>query len=555
MWISVIAWPQDTIVPSVRQSSMKKAAISLSRSLEENQSDEKIANDYILLAGELSKQGQYERAEIYLKSALLLFQKTKNKEKEAYVSRELAKTQEVQKKIPDALSNFGNASKLSKDATFKQLNQNDQLRLQNVAYPMNQSRFIKENIKILEESDNKGEQAIAFQQMAEVNMVLDNKKEALSNLQQAMEVVQDSPLETVKVQREIANVYAADSQYEKATSTFKQAYDLAMQEGHTLEAKQSLEMLAEQYRKNNKNKQALEIYADFISKLEPMIKADSTLIDERFFEVHEARIAHLEKERELKDELIHKQDIINTVLIISIILIFLFLLFTIRTLYSINRKNKRIALQSLRREMNPHFIFNSLNSVNQFIAQNNELEANRYLTSYSRLMRNIMENSSRDYTSLSTELEQLKEYLDLEQMRFGDKFTYEIQIDTELDTEMIQIPGMLIQPQLENAIWHGLRYREGNGLLKISFCKQSDKINITIEDNGIGLKRSRELKTKHQKKHTSRGLTNTQERIDLLNSLYNARITFSITDKEGEDSGVIVQLYFPVKTEKRKWKQ
>ena len=198
--------------------------------------------------------------------------------------------------------------------------------------------------------------------------------------------------------------------------------------------------------------------------------------------------------------------------------------------------------------MNPHFIFNSLNSVNQFIAQNNELEANKYLSSYSRLMRNIMENSNKDFTPLSTELEQLKEYLDLEHMRFSDKFVYETEVDESLDTDHISVPNMLIQPQLENAIWHGLRYKESGGLLKLSVKPEGNSLCVKIEDNGIGLKKSNELKTRHQKEHHSRGLTNTRERINLLNSLYGMHITIEITEKEGddEDTGVIVLLRFPL---------
>lgn len=548
--ISVNVWSQDTInLRPLQKSSVKKVAVSLSQSLEESQSDEDIALNYTNLARVLYQQGQYVRAENYLKSALSLYQKNNNAEKAAYVSRELAKTQEAQKKLPDAKLNFSNASQLSKDEIFKQLNLNDYQRLQNSSNPFTQSQYIRQNIELTGKTADKEEQVIALQQMAEVNMVMDNRKEALVNLQQAMDVVQDKPLETVKMQREIANIYAADSQFEKATNALKQAYDLAIQEGHTLEAKQSLEMLVAQYKKGNKNKQALEIYEDFMTRLEPMIKADSTLIDQRFFEVHETRIAQLEKERKLKDELIRKQDIINIVLVISVILIFIFLLFSIKAWYSINRRNKRIALQSLRREMNPHFIFNSLNSVNQFIAQNNELEANRYLTSYSKLMRNIMENSNKDFTPLSKELEQLKEYLELEHIRFRDKFNYQIEVDPSIDTDSVLIPNMLIQPQLENAIWHGLRYKEENGFLIVKVIRKLDKICISVEDNGIGLKQSQEIKTKHQKEHKSRGLTNTKERINLLNNLYKTHITLSVTDKTNE-SGVIVELCFPLKKAK-----
>ena len=376
-------------------------------------------------------------------------------------------------------------------------------------------------------------------------MKMDDKQAALSNLNSALEEVKDQPMEVIKVQREIAKVYVADSQQVKALASLQESYDLALKEGHTMEAKKSLEQLVAQYRKENQPRKALDLYADFMGRLESMVKADSTLIDQKFFQAHEARIAQLEKERALKDELIRKKNTFNYVLQGSIVLVLVFLLFIVKAWYSIKKKNKKIALQSLRREMNPHFIFNSLNSVNQFIAQNNELEANKYLSSYSRLMRNILENSNKDFTPLSTELEQLKEYLDLEHMRFNDKFVYEIEVDESLDTDRVLVPNMLIQPHLENAIWHGLRYKESGGLLKLSVKAEGNYLSVTIEDNGIGLKKSNELKTRHQKEHRSRGLTNTHERINLLNSLYNTCITMEITEKEGEDTGVVVRIRFP----------
>jgi LytS/YehU family sensor histidine kinase len=218
----------------------------------------------------------------------------------------------------------------------------------------------------------------------------------------------------------------------------------------------------------------------------------------------------------------------------------------VKALYSIKIKNKEIALQSLRREMNPHFIFNSLNSVNQFISENKELEANKYLTSYSNLMRNMMENSNKDFISLDKEVEQLKKYLDLEHLRFQDKFDFEIIVDEALDAERVFVPNMILQPHLENAIWHGLRYLNEKGFLSLRFDLKGGKINVTIEDNGIGLTKSRELKTTNQKIYESRGLNNTKERIDLLNELYKKNISFKISEKTGEEKGTVVEIIFPL---------
>ena len=548
---ATIAWSQEDTIPTIKYSSnTRNAAMKLSTSLEKDSSDRKIALDYLVLAKELMKQGEYVKAELYLNNASKLYQKLNDKEQLAYVNRELAKVQEAQNKLRDAISNYSEAVKLSQNKQVQELNINDVKRLKNKSNLVVQATYIQRNIDILNADEDKEERAVAYQQMAEVNMKMNNQQAAISNLESALEDVKDKPVETIKVKREIATAYAADKKMEAAAASLLQSYELALKEGHTIEAKKSLEQLAAQYRKMNKPQKALDLYKDFMSQLEPMVKADSTLIDSRFFEVHEKRIAQLEKERVLKDELIRKQNKFNSFLLGSIVLILIFMAFILRAWYSIRRKNKKIALQSLRREMNPHFIFNSLNSVNQFIARNDELAANKYLSSYSRLMRNTLENSNKDFTPLATELEQLKEYLELEHMRFQDKFTYQIRIDESLDMEAILIPNMLIQPQLENAIWHGLRYKENSGLLTLTIRREDSFLSVVIEDNGIGLTKSRELKTRHQREHHSRGLTNTYERIHLLNSLYNCHITIDITEKTGNESGVIVTFHFPIQHKK-----
>lgn len=548
---ATITWSQEDTIPTIKYSgNTRSAAMKLSTSLEKDSSDRKIALDYLVLAKELMKQGEYVKAELYLNNASKLYRKLNDKEQLAYVNRELAKVQEAQNKLRDAISNYSEAVKLSQNKQVQELNINDVKRLKNKSNPVVQAAYIQRNIDILNADEDKEERAVAYQQMAEVNMKMNNQQAAISNLESALEDVKDKPVETIKVKREIATAYAADKKMEAAAASLLQSYELALKEGHTMEAKKSLEQLAAQYQKMNKPQKALDLYKDFMSQLEPMVKADSTLIDSRFFEVHEKRIAQLEKERVLKDELIRKQNKFNSFLLGSIVLILICMAFILRAWYSIRRKNKKIALQSLRREMNPHFIFNSLNSVNQFIARNDELAANKYLSSYSRLMRNTLENSNKDFTPLATELEQLKEYLELEHIRFQDKFTYQIRIDESLDMEAILIPNMLIQPQLENAIWHGLRYKENSGLLTLTIQNKASSLSVVIEDNGIGLTKSRELKTRHQREHHSRGLTNTYERIHLLNSLYNCHITIDITEKNGDESGVIVTFHFPIQHKK-----
>lgn len=558
----------------------------VSKAIEEGKSDMEVAESYEKLARELSGKGEYAKAEDYLTRAKRIYQIRGEKEKLAIVERELAKVQEAQNKINDAFYNFSSAQSNTSNKKMQKINANDMQRVANYNNPAVQSGYIQQNILLAEELDSKEDKVLAYRQMAQVNKDMNNAPEAIRNLEKALVTVQDQPEASMQIRQDIASTYASDNQIGKAieinkdlvaeaketnnpkaeikqlqalsenyleanklaegVSALQQAYNLAIDNGQTIEAKNSLELLVEQYRKMRQPQKALDAYSDFMKKLEGLVKNDSTLLDERFFHVQEEKILRLEKERALKDELISRTNRFNYILLIAIVLILISLLFIAKALYSIKKKNKRIALQSLRREMNPHFIFNSLNSVNQFIAQNNELEANKYLSSYSKLMRNIMETSNKDFIPLATEMEQMKEYLDLEYMRFHDKFTYKMEIDNSLDADSLFIPNMLIQPQLENAIWHGLRYKDGMGLLTLTVKPDGNHLKVVIEDNGIGLTKSKELKTKHQKEHRSRGLNNTQERTNLLNSLYHTDISISITEKEGKESGVIVRLLFPL---------
>ena len=550
----------------------------------------KIAKNYEVLAKGFLEKEDYARAEEYFKKALVSYSKLNSSKDKTRIARSLAKVQESQNKVNAAIRSYEMAGSVAEEKKDIQLNVNDADRLRNSNSPAVQAAYSRKNIDILEkESVKKDEVVDAYVQQATVDLKLKDKESAIENLKKAITYSKNKPDEVVKLKNEIAKVYVADNQFdkaisinqkllndavkendfdtqikqlqslstiyfkneepEKAVTSLKKAYTLASQNGKTVEVKSSLKQLLEYYKSKGNDKESMALYDDFFKNFDQLIQKDSTLIDEKTFQVTEEKIRQLEKEKALKDELISKKNVFNYVLLGSIALLLLFFGFIVKALYSIKTKNKEIALQSLRREMNPHFIFNSLNSVNQFISQNKELEANKYLSSYSHLMRNMMENSNKDFISLGNEIEQLKKYLDLEYLRFQDKFEYQIIVDDTLDTETVLVPNMLIQPHLENAIWHGLRYRETKGLLLLKFKLNKEKVLVVVDDNGIGLSQSALLKTQNQKVHQSRGVTNTKERVSLLNELYKSNISFSITEKSGGESGTIVEIIFP-KSEK-----
>lgn len=205
-----------------------------------------------------------------------------------------------------------------------------------------------------------------------------------------------------------------------------------------------------------------------------------------------------------------------------------------------NQKNKEILKQqvilaeqkAIRSQMNPHFLFNSLNSIQHLILNKEGEVANYYLTNLSKLMRKILDNSKHTTIPLKDELENIKLYLDLEKFRFENHFDYKIEISDSVVVEEIFIPSMIIQPYLENAIWHGLVPKEGKGnlLMKITRNDQNNLL-VIIEDDGIGRKEAESI-AKRRKNYKSMGMKNTKERMNLLNRLFNTNYNVVVIDLE-----------------------
>lgn len=209
-----------------------------------------------------------------------------------------------------------------------------------------------------------------------------------------------------------------------------------------------------------------------------------------------------------------------------------------------------LEMRALRSQMNPHFIFNALNSVQNFILKNDPREASRYLTKFARLMRLILENSESPMVALAREIELLQYYTELEALRFKQRFQFDFQIDPRLNTESVAMPGMLIQPHIENAIWHGLMHREGQGQLWVRFGLENEQTLVCeIEDNGVGRTRAAEIEQEYKQGHRSTGLINIRHRLELLNEQLGKDISMEIIDLYNSNQqavGTKVQVRMPI---------
>lgn len=212
-----------------------------------------------------------------------------------------------------------------------------------------------------------------------------------------------------------------------------------------------------------------------------------------------------------------------------------------------SRQLAGLEIRALQSQMNPHFIFNSINSIQGFILKNKVDEALGYLMDFSKILRQTLDNASRELISLEEELQYIRYYLSLEMMRFDQKFEVEINFPESINPQSVQLPPMILQPYVENAIRHGLLHKQdGKGKLHINFTLEADIFKCTIEDNGVGRTRAGKIESWKQPNHKPKSTRITQDRIDLMNqSLETDKcriITTDLTDKNGNVTGTRVEI-------------
>jgi hypothetical protein len=214
----------------------------------------------------------------------------------------------------------------------------------------------------------------------------------------------------------------------------------------------------------------------------------------------------------------------------------------------VSRKLMELEKRALQAQMNPHFIYNSMNSIQQFILMHDTEGAMKYLTRFSRILRTVLNMSSQSRIPLYEEIKLIEDYIELESMRFPNKFTYEIEVSPELNIHAVEIPPFFIQPQVENAIRHGLLRKSTPGHLRIELSKAADNLLITVQDNGIGREASREGKFNEVNKHESKGLGIIEERLRYLHSP-NGHHPFRIIDlydAQHQATGTRVEILLPI---------
>jgi len=357
---------------------------------------------------------------------------------------------------------------------------------------------------------------------------------------------------------DIGEIYSGRKNYNEAEKYFKESLEHAKEISSTVDIKYATNNLAELYSKKGDYKNAYEYHvASSIANdslvNQQKVKALAEMTAKFEMRDMEKENKSLNTENELQKLRLQRKDIL---IYGSITLGILFIIYALLLIRQNKIRTKQLILEleqkQLRAQMNPHFIFNCLNSIEHFMVHNDVLNANKYLTDFASLIRKTLDISDNRSISLLKETEYLENYLLLEQMRFENKFSYEIKFASDIDMAAIEIPTMIIQPFAENAIGHGLRYIEGNnGRLIIRFYSEGNNIVCEIDDNGIGREKSRELKSKAHLVYKSHGMDLTQKRLDLISKLTNSDFNVTIIDKKdssGKPNGTLVRIKFPIQS-------
>lgn len=357
-------------------------------------------------------------------------------------------------------------------------------------------------------------------------------------------------IEQVRTANNIGMVYYMKKDFNKAIVYLNQAQKLGEKNNMLNSQAMSYYYLIQTNMYLNKPEKSAEYFTRFEETLDEIYNTDKQK------SINELEIKYQVANKNKEIELLEKQKIIDKLMFekklsyknkligagiffVAVILLIIWFWFqNYKKGQTINRQKlmfQKLETEQkmLRSQMNPHFIFNSLSSIQSFITANNSVDAEKYLTRFSRLLRGILENSRLDFISLDKEIEMLDLYLNLEQMRFDKEFNYSITVDENCETDYVMLPPMLIQPFVENAIIHGLK-SVPNGTISIAFQENDDILICTIDDNGIG--RSAAAKNGKAKEHQSLATKITEERLATLSQKVNKPAYFNIIDKLNPDT-------------------
>lgn len=410
--------------------------------------------------------------------------------------------------------------------------------------------YFNRALSIATKLNNKRISAAILNNIGEIYLKQKNEKEASVYFQKCLRLSEETNNQNAKATalNSLAVIYLHKKKYNHAMAFSMRSLHLSKELNNLRWQENAYETLSKTYEAKKDFESAFHNYkqSDLLkdSVLNGEKKQEITNLEMQYnFDIKQAQLkaADAKKEALVSVELNRQKVLKNASMGIAVLLILLSLagvvLYKRRKDTLEKRKeaefNAQVAyteMKALRAQMNPHFIFNSLNSINDFIDKHDTATATLYTTRFAKLMRMILENSEQKEILLSEDLKALELYMQLESMRMEHKFNYQIKVEEDIDPENTLIPPLILQPFVENSIWHGISKKQGSGKILISIKKEGNMINCIVEDNGIGMKDPTVSKTDNDNlSKKSLGMKITKARIDIMNRIKksNAKITES----------------------------
>ena len=427
-------------------------------------------------------------------------------------------------------------------------------------------------LKIQKETGDKKGIAGSYNNIGDIYNDMNSYDEALENFFISLNLLEETgdKEEVANLSTNIGGVYISKRDYAKAKEWLQKGFQLAKQIGARpllIQSYKGLAALSESmgnYKNAYKYEQFYVQYNDSLFS-EKSTKQIAEMQTKYETEKKEQQINLLEKERQIQSlefskeqEQVEKEKAIRNSSIAVFLLLIIFGWITYKRQRSKEKAEQaqqyaELEMKALRSQINPHFIFNLLASIQQFIYSQKPDTANEYLSRFSKLIRMIFDHSREKSISLADDLETLKLYIELEALRLDHKFEYHVHIEQGIDTEEIKIPPLIIQPIVENAIWHGISPLEGKGVidifLRMNGGKKNNILECIVKDNGIGRKRSKENKRKDIPEHQSQGVSITKERLEILNAMHGSKNSIEIIDLLSENKwpcGTEVHIFIPL---------
>ncbi|WP_373517149.1 histidine kinase [Pricia sp.] len=496
----------------------------------------------------------YEKSLNALHKALGYSKGVKNIILEASIHNNIANIYADLKDYDKALSNYRSNLTLAREAAAKK---NELIALFNIATIKTEQKqyleAINEFLICLEMANKKPFQAYIptiCNNLARTYQYIDDNKKALKYLKLGLSSAQENGnmYSQSVILRNIGELYVDENQMDNAREALLKSITISKNNSSLEWESLAWETLSKVYENQNRTTDALDAYKTHITLRDSILneeKKSELIKKDLLFENEKAQtiaLAEISRQKTLRNSSMLGGGSLLLATLIGLVLYK-------RRRDALSQKaeaefNTKVAdteLKALRSQMNPHFIFNSLNSINSFIAKNDKIAASDYLIKFAKLMRQTLENSEKKEIPLKDDLELLTTYLEIESKRLDKKFTFEIKLDTELDAENTLVPPLILQPFMENSIWHGIAPKNGPGHIVVDVQKKGNMIVYAIDDDGVG--RNKENLVEKADQNKSLGMKLTKSRIDIVNKRKNSNGNVRVIDK---DEGVRVEVELPL---------